>query len=151
MAIMIPLYLGLVMVLQGGMNRKIATTIGLAQTALVGNLLTTIFCLAFYFWAKYTSQNIPQDFEVKESLFTFEWWYLFPAFFGACIVVGLPAAFSRIGAVQVTIGLIAAQVIAGIFWDQMVEKITLSPSKIAGVILAVSSVLVVLLGSSRHS
>lgn len=138
--ILLPLIIGCVGILQGALNRQIATTIGVAQASLITNIGTVIICIFFYFMAKYFSDVFPELFQIKAPLTTYKWWYIFPPFFGFLIVAGIPFAIDKLGAVKVTVGLIAAQMVTSIIWDIMVADIGLNLMKVIGIVFAFLSV-----------
>jgi transporter family-2 protein len=140
-AILIPIFLGVASILQGALNKNISNQIGLAQTAFIGNALVLLFSLAFLGLVYTQPQLFPQFFHIK-PIQSFKWWYLIPAFFGFCIVLGLPYAFYKIGAVQVTVFLISTQLIASALWDYKMDGIPLDTQKIIGMLLALASMIV---------
>ncbi len=143
LAILIPLFLGTISILQGAINKQVAHKIGVIQTALIGNAATLIICFAVYFWARQNEENLPPLLKIKMPITTYEWWFIFPAIFGFFIVAGMPLAISKIGAVKVTVGLVAAQMVTSSLWDIWVEHTPLNWQKIIGIILALGSVLVI--------
>jgi transporter family-2 protein len=138
--ILLPLLIGCFGILQGTINRQVATTIGMAQAALITNVGTVIICIGFYFFTKYFAHLFPDLFHIKAPITTYKWWYILPPIFGFLIVAGIPFAIDKLGAVKVTVGLIAAQMVTSILWDIMVEGISLNIMKIIGIIFAFLSV-----------
>ena len=61
----------------------------------------------------------------------------------------MPFAFAKLGAVKVTIILIAAQMATSVIWDYFIEGITLNALKIAGVICALVSVTLITLAKNN--
>ena len=143
--IMLPIFLGIVGILQGAINRQVATHIGVAQATLITNLVTVLICIIFYFFVKNNAQSIPTIFQVKAPFITYKWWFIFPPLFGFFIVAGMPFAIFELGAVKVTVGLIAAQMVTSVLWDIWVEDIHLNTMKIAGIAFAFLSVIFVML------
>lgn len=143
--IIIPLFLGCIGILQGAINRQVSMQIGLAQASLITNLATVIMCTFFYLIVKKNPLLFPSFFQLKAEFFTYKWWYIFPPIFGFLIVTGMPYAISEIGAVKVTVGLIAAQMITSVIWDYFVDNITLNPLKIGGIVSALLSVILITL------
>ncbi len=143
--IIIPLFLGCIGILQGAINRQVSMQIGLAQASLITNLATVVMCTVFYFIVKKNPLFFPAFFQVKADFITYKWWFIFPPIFGFLIVSGMPYAISEIGAVKVTVGLIAAQMITSVAWDYFVDNITLNPLKIGGIIFALLSVTLITL------
>jgi transporter family-2 protein len=144
-SILIPLFLGMIGILQGTINRQVASHIGVAQATLITNMATVFICMGFYFFAKYNQELLPNIFHIKAPFSTYKWWFIFPPIFGFLIVAGMPFAFSKLGAVKVTVGLIAAQMITSVVWDFIVDDIRLNLLKIGGIILAFLSVILVTL------
>ena len=138
--ILLPLFIGCFGILQGAFNRQIATTIGVTQATLITNIGTLIICLFFYFFVKSFSHLFPDFFQIKSTLSTYKWWYIFPPIFGFLIIAGIPFAIAKLGAVKVTVGLIAAQMVTSIIWDMFVEDISLNLMKIIGIFFAFLSV-----------
>lgn len=138
--ITIPLLIGCFGILQGAINRQVAATIGVAQASLITNIGSVILCMLFYFIVRSFSSVFPEFFQIKAPITTYKWWYIFPPLFGFLIVTGIPFAIAKLGAVKVTVGLIAAQMITSIIWDIMVEDISLNLMKVIGIFFAFLSV-----------
>jgi transporter family-2 protein len=77
---------------------------------------------------------------MKAPITTYKWWYIFPPILGFLIIAGIPFAIAKLGAVKVTVGLIAAQMVTSIVWDMMVEDISLNIMKVIGIFFAFLSV-----------
>jgi transporter family-2 protein len=138
--ILLPLFIGCFGILQGAINRQIATTIGVTQATLITNIGSVIICIAFYFFVKSFSYLFPDFFQMKAPITTYKWWYIFPPILGFLIIAGIPFAIAKLGAVKVTVGLIAAQMVTSIVWDMMVEDISLNIMKVIGIFFAFLSV-----------
>ncbi|MBC7537281.1 MAG: DMT family transporter [Bacteriovorax sp.] len=138
--ILLPLFIGCFGILQGALNRQIATTIGVTQATLITNIGTVIICICFYFFVKSFSNLFPDLFQIKAPITTYKWWYIFPPILGFLIIAGIPYAIAKLGAVKVTVGLIAAQMVTSIVWDMMVEDINLNLMKVIGIFFAFLSV-----------
>ena len=148
-SMVIPLFIGCVGILQGTLNRQVATHIGVAQATLITNAVTVLICIGFYFLVKSTPDLVPEFFQVKAPITTYKWWFIFPPIFGFCIIAGMPFAFAKLGAVKVTVLLIAAQMATSVVWDFFVEGIALNTLKIAGVICALISVALITLAKNN--
>lgn len=144
-ALLIPLLLGTVGILQAGLNRNMSNDLGLTTTALFGNLITLLASTILLIAIKTTPESFPPFFHLKSSITNFKWWYIVPGIFGFLFVIGLPWGIYKIGAVKVTVGLIAAQMIAGVLWDLYVEKIPVNTMKILGILSAGLSVTLITL------
>lgn len=139
-SLLLPLFIGCFGILQGTFNQKIATTMGVTQAVLITNIGTVLICVGFYFFVKSYSHLFPELFQLKVPLTTYKWWYIFPPLFGFFIIAGIPLAIAKLGAVKVTVGLIAAQIITSVVWDLVAEGISLNIMKIIGIFFAFLSV-----------
>ena len=145
---LLPVIIGASTILQGSLNRQIASTVGVFQATLVTNTVTTLFCaVAFYFVQTYPAA-FPDFFKSSAPLSTFKWWYLIPSIFGFLIINGMPFAFSKLGAVKVTILLVAAQMITSLLWDYYVDHLTLNLYKVCGLFFAFLSVVFISLAKN---
>ncbi len=147
-SMLIPIVIGCVGILQGTINRQVANHIGVAQATLLSNVLTVIICIGFYFLVKTSPTLVPDFFQIKAPITTFKWWFIFPPIFGFCIVAGMPFAFAKLGAVKVSVLLIAAQMATSVVWDIFVEDIGINLMKFAGIIFALISVVFVTLAKN---
>lgn len=136
----LPLLIGCLGILQGAMNRLVSNYIGVTQASLITNLGSVTICMVFYFVVKANTQLFPAFYHIKAPLTTYKWWFAFPPIFGFLIIAGIPFAISQLGAVKVTVGLIAAQMITSVVWDMFVEGIELNTMKIIGIVFAFLSV-----------
>lgn len=142
-AIIVPLFIGCIGILQGALNRVMTNDIGLTWMALLGNVVTLLVCVAFYFFVKANPEIFPDFVRLKD--FQFKWWYVIPGIFGFLFVVGLPLGIYQVGAVKTTVGLIAAQMVTSVLWDVFIENIPLTMTKGFGILMAIGSVLLITL------
>ena len=147
-SMLIPLVIGCVGILQGTINRQVANHIGVAQATLISNVFTLLICIVFYFLVITTPSLVPDFFQIKAPITTFKWWFIFPPIFGFCIVAGMPFAFAKLGAVKVSVLLIAAQMVTSVVWDIYVEDIGINLMKFAGIIFALISVVFITLAKN---
>ncbi len=136
----IPLFIGASTILQAALNKQMSGQIGLVHSTLIGASLFMVFGITLYLLAQYSPDSFPAFYHIKTNLSSFKWWYIFPAIFGFCIVAGLPYAYFKIGAVKVTVLMIAAQMMTSILWDLIVEKSPLQSSKMLGLFFGALSV-----------
>ncbi len=149
---LIPVIIGASTILQGSLNRQIASSVGILQATLISNTITTLFCgLAFYL-VQVNPNLAPQFFKSTDSqttfISTFKWWYLLPSLFGFLIINGMPFAFSKLGAVKVTVLLVAAQMITSLLWDYYVDHLTINLYKVCGLFFAFLSVVFISLAKN---
>lgn len=146
LVLLIPIIIGCIGILQGTINKKISDTIGVAQATLVGTIGSLIICIILYLLVKQYSTYFPELFHVKAPFKTYRWWYIFPGIMGVIIVATLPYAFSKLGAVSVTVGLISSQMVTSVLWDYFADGIGVNFSKAVGILFALLSVLFITFG-----
>ena len=142
----IPLLIGFAGIFQGGINRNMSEDIGLSHSILLGNVIIVGYSLILYFLVHKYPENFPAFMRIKSHITTFKWWYIFPSIFGFIIVAGIPYGIYKIGAVKVTVLIVVAQMIASILWDIFIEKSTLNLYKSMGMLFAIISVALTLMG-----
>lgn len=135
------LVLGAVAVLQGVLNRKVAMHWGLAPTVLLNNSVIFVLGLCLYFVVKFFPMAFPEIFRDKASFTQFSWYYLLPGFFGLLFVTGIPFAISRLGALNVFVGLVCTQIVVSLIWDVWVDGVVISWTRMMSAALAVLSVI----------
>jgi len=143
---LIPIAIGFAGIFQGGVNRNMSDDIGLAQSILIGNLIIVLYSVVLYLWIQKSPESFPAFMRVKESLLSFKWWYVFPSIFGFIIVAGIPYGIFKLGAVKTTVIIVAAQMLASVLWDLFVEKTPLGLYKSLGLLFALMSMGITLLG-----
>ncbi len=124
----LPALLGVVVVLQAGLNKKISALWGISGAVLLNALVFLAIATVAYFFVPNMKGNI----ELK----SFNWWYLVPGTLGCILVFGGPMAIMRWGAVHTFILIISAQLLASLVWDSQVEGMPVSTMRIAGIALA---------------
>ena len=70
----------------------------------------------------------------------FRGWWLVPGLVGFLIVLGLPWAVQRIGALSTFVALVGAQMLASAAWDRLAGGIPLSAPRVLGAICTVAGV-----------
>ncbi|WP_409477297.1 DMT family transporter [Pseudobdellovibrio sp. HCB154] len=124
----LPALLGVVVVLQAGLNKKISAVWGISGAVLLNALVFLVIAIVAYFFVPNMKGNI----ELK----SFNWWYLVPGTLGCILVFGGPMAIMRWGAVHTFILIISAQLLASLVWDSQIEGMPVSTMRIAGIALA---------------
>ncbi len=141
-AILIPFAIGMIGMLQGALNKLIAGENGLNKTAFFSNVITFAICSVVFFVAKRFPQLVPSLLQHPES-FSFKWWYVLPGIFGFFIIIGIPWSITAFGALKVTVGLVAAQMVTSLLWDFYVENLPLTGLKILGIVFGGISTLLI--------
>lgn len=137
--LLVPVCIGVVAVVQATLNKEIAERWGLAPTTLLNTAVALACTVAFlgYCWVGAPREGMLR---VSFDASSFRAWWLLPGLFGFAIVVGLPWAVSKAGALPTFVALVAAQVVASALWDRFVVGIPFSTSRVLGALLAVASV-----------
>jgi transporter family-2 protein len=121
--------LGIASILQGGLNRRLGSELGMLPTTVLNNVV--LLAASVLIFAIFKAPGItpyPKQ---------FSWLYLIPGLLGIFLVAGIPYAISKAGAVQVFIPLIASQVFGSFIWDFLIEGKTVSVNGLLGSALAI--------------
>jgi len=129
-AITIPVILGVLAVLQAGLNRRISESWGIGGALLLNAIVLAIIAIILYYAGAFNNSKI--------SMSDFKVWFIIPGFLGLCLVAGLPMAIAKWGALNTFLWLIASQIIASGFWDFLVEGQPFSWKKLAGGMIAIA-------------
>ena len=131
------LTLGSFGVLQAALNRRVAATWGLAPTIFFNGVVVIVLCAAFYFAAK---RGWVDAIEGETRLSQVRLWWILPGVFGFLLITGLPWAVGQIGATQVFVGVVFAQMATSLVWDRVVEGLELSWPRVVGACLCAAGV-----------
>lgn len=134
-----PVLLGVCIVVQAGLNRRISTRVGLATSVLLNGTVLTVLSLALWFAAK--KGWLPDEFKPRSGAVPAVWWLL-PGCLGLALVVGAPWAISRFGAAHTVVLIVSAQLVTAALWDFFAEGIALTPARGIGIALAWIGVIV---------
>ncbi|MBZ4418349.1 DMT family transporter [Myxococcus sp. RHSTA-1-4] len=119
---LVPLLCGLAVVAQAGLNRRFAGQWGLLSAVLVNMVVATVATFGVYAVARYVPGLMADSSGAQGRFFDgFTPWHLLPGLCGVLIVLGMPAAIGRLGAVQSVLLLMAAQLLTSLIWDALVE------------------------------
>ena len=122
---LVPLLCGLAVVAQAGLNRRFAGQWGLLSAVLMNMVVATVATFAVYMVARSVPGFWPEAAAPAGGQGRFfdglTVWHLLPGLCGVVIVVGMPWAISRLGAVQSALLLMGAQLLTSLVWDAMVE------------------------------
>jgi transporter family-2 protein len=130
---LVPLLCGLAVVAQAGLNRRFAGQWGLLSAVLMNMVVATVATFGVYAVARSVPGFWPEASGAQGRLFDgFTPWHLLPGLCGVLIVVGMPWAIGRLGAVQSVLLLMAAQLLTSLVWDAMVEGRPATLARIVG-------------------
>ena len=133
---LLPALLGFAAVLQGGLNRQIASQWGLAAAALFNTLVLLLAVLGLLLLARWRPELMPPFFQLRGGLTDIRWWWVFPGLCGLALVAGIPWTISRIGAFPVFLGILSGQLIMSLAWDAFVEHRPVTTLRLVGAGLA---------------
>ncbi len=130
---------GIATVVQAGLNRSLGERWGLAWALVVNSMVVLIFSLVFWGITRVQPQWFSPFFHATEDASReglFEWKALIPGLCGFLIVLGIPFAIPRLGAVSVFLAVVAFQLLMSLAWDAWIEKVPFAWSRVLGVGLA---------------
>jgi len=139
LAWLIPVVVGVAVVLQGGFNRQVSQQWGMATTVLVNGVVFLGVALLLWAIMKLRPDFLPREFLPPENGGAVApWRFILPGVFGVLIVIGLPWAITRLGALGAILILLVTQLVVSIIWDALVEGVPVQPLRVAGTVLALA-------------
>lgn len=131
-----PALLGALVVLQAGLNRKIAAHWGMPVATMLNALVFVLGALVILgiSWAR--PSWVPSNFENHFDWSVARIWFLIPGLIGLTLVVGGPWAIGRWGAAQTFVLLVSGQLVTSLLWDWKVEGLPVSKERLFGIALA---------------
>lgn len=140
-SLLIPFLIGTCAVLQSGLNKKFAETMGLGSAILVNNIvILCVSAVAITITRLVPESALPELFRARSD-WSWQWKLLIPGSLAFVIITMAPWAISRAGATRVFIGIIAAQIVVSLLWDYWAEALPVSPSRMLGALLALAGAL----------
>ena len=139
LVILLPLCIGTAAVLQATINRHIAERWGMASTVLLNTTLAALCSIALLAYCLNAGARTGM-LRVAFDPASLRWWWLLPGLFGFSIVVGLPWAVSKTGALPTFVAMVAAQMLTSALWDRFALGVPWSSSRVLGAGLAIASV-----------
>jgi len=135
--ILLPVVVGTAVVVQAGINRQIADQWGLAAATLLNSAVVMVFALALFALVKAKPELFAEFVRVPEDPGRIVAWRgALAGLLGVTIVFGLPWGFARLGALEVILIVMVAQVVASLVWDWRVEGIGVQPLRVIGALVA---------------
>lgn len=136
-AAIVAVTLGSCAVIQAAANRRISSEWGLAPTIFLNGSVVILMCVAFYFAAR---RGWVDAIGSEARLSQMQMWWVLPGVFGFLLITGLPWAVGKIGATQVFVGVVFAQMATSLIWDRLAEGLELSWQRVLGVCLCAAGV-----------
>ncbi|MCE9671990.1 DMT family transporter [Myxococcus stipitatus] len=132
---LVPLLCGLAVVAQGGLNRRFASQWGLLGAVLLNMVVATVVVIAVFAAAR-SMPGLWPGASAEGRFSGFTPWHLVPGLCGVVIVLGMPLAIGRLGAVQSVLLLMAAQLVTSLVWDALVEGRPATVARVVGSAMA---------------
>lgn len=127
-----PALLGVLSVLQAGMNKKIAQAWGL-PAAVWFNSMILFMAASLLLWLASQSKIETLQFQFRQD--NFYWWFALPGILGLILVFGVPYSMQKWGAIHTFILFISAQLLTSVLWDLKVENISIPPMRYLGLVI----------------
>lgn len=130
-------------VLQNTLNKQVSPQYGLASILFVNAMMILLATGALLLAVTYMPGRFGPFLSGSGVPFEFKWWFIFPGLFGFAVILGIPYCMNQIGALAVFIVFVTAQVIGSMLWDNLVDGMPLTATKIAGAVIALAGVVLV--------
>lgn len=140
---LVPLLCGLAVVAQAGLNRRFAGQWGLLSAVLMNMVVATVATFGVYAVARSVPGLWPEASVGQGRFDGFTPWHLLPGLCGVLIVIGMPWAIGRLGAVQSGLLLIVAQLVTSLVWDALVEGRPATLARVVGSAIALAGAAIV--------
>lgn len=135
--ILLPVIAGFAIVLQSGLNRMVASRLGLATSLLINGIVVLILSILLYLWGtrSETANGFAGGlFQVKGGIQSalIEPRLLISGICGFVIITSIPWSIMRMGAVSSIVIVVASQIAGSLIWDWSMEGLPPSSMKLAG-------------------
>ena len=131
---LMPILAGVCVVLQGGWNRQLGPQLGLAGALFANSVVFLLGAALVLLLVRMAPERWPEFLRVPlQPGSPWQWRAVLPGICGLVIVLGIPWGITQLGALRVMILVVAAQLVAGLIWDALVEGIPVDPWRLAGI------------------
>ncbi len=135
---LVPIVLGAVAVLQGMLNRSLASSIGLGRAAAINGVVVATALVAVYLGVRAWPHRFPDLFQARPG--ALPWWVVAPGLCGGFVVLITPWAIARLGAAPVFIGVVAGQMWMSLALDAWLLGTPISWSRLLGATMTMAGV-----------
>lgn len=136
-----PALLGLMIIIQTGLNREIGSTWGMPAAAALNGMVLTLCALTVYCVGVskpgWLSPELSSNFDIRQV----RAWYVIPGVLGMCLVMFVPWSVAKWGGVHTFVLLVTGQLVGSLLWDWRVEGMPISKERMIGIALAWGGVL----------
>ncbi|MGZ3774108.1 MAG: DMT family transporter [Pseudobdellovibrionaceae bacterium] len=144
---LLPVVAGLSIVLQGALNRNSSANSDLSSVVFVNAIVFLVFSVVVLALIKFNFINGTAT--PLNPFSNFQWWHVFPGFFGFLIVFSTPLAIEFLGANVTFAVIICTQLVVSMIWDSYVEKRTPTAMSLVGVSVMIVGLAVLMLGKNK--
>lgn len=144
--VLLPAFLGLSVVIQGILNRKIGGAWGLSSAVFLNATIFFMASAGLLLVSKLGSGNLPELFRWQNlDLEKSKWWFLLPGLCGFFLVLGIPWSLEQIGLSKTFIVLIVSQVFFSLLIERFIFQNPVNSLKIIGAFIAIFGAALVVL------
>ena len=136
--ILLPVFLGLNIVIQGVLNKNIGANWGLSTAVMLNATIFFVISASFLLLATLVPNCLPEFLRPSEiSARQFKIWFLVPGICGFMLVLGIPYSLQNNGPSKTFILLIVSQAIFSLLYEKFVLHGQIAFLKVVGATLAV--------------
>lgn len=141
---LLPLFLGLTVVTQGTLNRRVSADWGLASTVFLNATVFFVVSLLLIIALQVSPQLFPDYLKIQSfDLAKFKLWFLIPGLCGFFLVLGVPWSLQVNGPSKTFILLIVAQIVLSLIVEKFFFAGNPSVMKIFGAVIAMVGAVIV--------
>ena len=145
--LVIPVFLGLTVVAQGVLNRRIGGEWGLSSAVFLNAVVFMIVSSALIFTAKLFPQLMPDYLKMRPiDLDKMKLWFVIPGLCGFFLVLGIPWSIQMAGPSKTFLVLIASQIVLGLLYEKLFLDEPISTMKYVGALVSTIGVALFTLG-----
>lgn len=131
-----PAILGLLIVLQTGLNRRIGAAWGLPAATVLNAVVLLSGALVVLAVSVYRPAWIAPAFGSHIDPKLARVWFVVPGLLGLTLLLFAPWAMARWGAVHTFVLIVSGQLVGSLLWDWKVEGLPVSKERLLGIALA---------------
>jgi uncharacterized membrane protein YdcZ (DUF606 family) len=129
--------IGMVGVLQAGLNRQITKDFGLLGATFFNTFIMLLMIGILYGIGRAYPQYFSGALDIRIEQQNLKWWLILPALGGLIFVMGIPSLIPKFGAQSVFLGIVVGQMVCSLGWDLFVEQMPFDTKRAMGASLAI--------------
>ncbi len=135
--LLVSLSIGGLAVLQAGLNRQIASQMGLSTAVLINSVFLLLVTSLFWAICSFYPQLFPDSFRSQFSWEQLRWWQFIPALCGFALITGIPGLIPKLGAAGVFLCVVVGQLTFSFLWDLAIEQRPFETQRLIGILVAI--------------